>query len=115
MKFSLLTAIQVLEKKEQIMVPGAGLEPARPQRSGVFSPWHTTLLTFRYTTRNTNSSYLAILVTSGYVRPNSACHCNTLVWGGWELIADVIVMVTAQMHSEFKAASENGGDFGTDL
>ena len=36
MKFSLLAAIQVLERNGQIMVPGAGLEPARPQRSGDF-------------------------------------------------------------------------------
>ena len=42
MKFNLLKAIQVLEKKEQIMGPGAGLEPARPQRSGDFEFFPTT-------------------------------------------------------------------------
>ena len=38
----------------------------------------------------------------------------TLPYGGWELTADVIVMVFAQKHLEFEAAPENGGDFGTD-
>ena len=33
---------------------------------------------------------------------------------GGELTVDVILMVSAQTHLEFEAASENGGDFGTD-